>query len=180
MGDRTFSAGSKAPRSVRQLPLIVGGGEITQLEDTRLHGKAEIGGQRKEWDAEIVEQTPDQRMAWTSRSYLSWLGTRLNPPVAWELNVPKPVMDEVVEVLPAGLPVGLVSITLLLSSRPDRLTTCPPAEVRVSYERLVHTLLNRLALSENESRCKTPCLLWGQSDRPVPRFYVFSSSLQPA
>ena len=41
--------------------------EVKQLDDTRLHWKAEIGGQEKEWDAEIVEQTPDQRIAWTSR-----------------------------------------------------------------------------------------------------------------
>lgn len=41
--------------------------EVNQLDDTRLHWKAEIAGQEKEWDAEIVEQTPDQRIAWTSR-----------------------------------------------------------------------------------------------------------------
>jgi uncharacterized membrane protein len=41
--------------------------EVTQLDDRRLHWKAEIAGQEKEWDAEIIEQTPDQRIAWTSR-----------------------------------------------------------------------------------------------------------------
>ena len=41
--------------------------EVTQLDATRLHWKAEIAGQEKEWDAEITEQTPDQRIAWTSR-----------------------------------------------------------------------------------------------------------------
>jgi uncharacterized membrane protein len=41
--------------------------EVTQLDDTRLHWKAAIAGQDKEWDAEITEQTPDQRIAWTSR-----------------------------------------------------------------------------------------------------------------
>ena len=41
--------------------------EVTQLDDTHLHWKAEIEGQEKEWDAEITEQTPDQRIAWTSR-----------------------------------------------------------------------------------------------------------------
>ena len=41
--------------------------EVTQLDDTRLHWKAEIAGQDKEWDAEITEQAPDQRIAWTSR-----------------------------------------------------------------------------------------------------------------
>jgi uncharacterized membrane protein len=41
--------------------------EVNQLDDTRLHWKAAIAGQDKEWDAEITEQTPDQRIAWTSR-----------------------------------------------------------------------------------------------------------------
>ena len=41
--------------------------EVTQLDDTHLHWKAAIAGQEKEWDAEITEQTPDQRIAWTSR-----------------------------------------------------------------------------------------------------------------
>ena len=41
--------------------------EVTQLDATHLHWKAAIAGQDKEWDAEITEQTPDQRIAWTSR-----------------------------------------------------------------------------------------------------------------
>ena len=41
--------------------------EVTQLDATHLHWKAAIAGQDKEWDAEITEQTPDQRVAWTSR-----------------------------------------------------------------------------------------------------------------
>jgi uncharacterized membrane protein len=40
--------------------------QVTQLDDRRLHWVAEIAGKRKEWDAEITEQTPDQRVAWTS------------------------------------------------------------------------------------------------------------------
>ena len=40
---------------------------VKQLDDTHLHWKAEIAGQEREWDAEITEQTPDQRIAWTSR-----------------------------------------------------------------------------------------------------------------
>ena len=39
---------------------------VTQTDDTHLHWVAEIGGQRREWDAEITEQTPDERVAWTS------------------------------------------------------------------------------------------------------------------
>ena len=38
--------------------------EVRQLDDTRLHWKASFGGSQHEWDAEITEQTPDQRVAW--------------------------------------------------------------------------------------------------------------------
>jgi uncharacterized membrane protein len=41
--------------------------EVKQLDVKRLHWKTEIAGQDKEWDAEITEQTADQRLAWTSR-----------------------------------------------------------------------------------------------------------------
>ena len=39
---------------------------VRQDGDTRLHWVAQIAGRRQEWDAEITEQTPDQRIAWTS------------------------------------------------------------------------------------------------------------------
>jgi uncharacterized membrane protein len=38
--------------------------EVTQLDDRRLHWVAEFGGERHEWDAEIVEQHPEERVAW--------------------------------------------------------------------------------------------------------------------
>jgi uncharacterized membrane protein len=37
---------------------------VKQLDDTRLHWVAEIGGHRREWDAKIVDQTPDHHIAW--------------------------------------------------------------------------------------------------------------------
>jgi len=37
---------------------------VTQLDDTHLQWVAEIGGTRREWQAEITEQHPDQRIAW--------------------------------------------------------------------------------------------------------------------
>jgi uncharacterized membrane protein len=40
--------------------------EITQKTDTLTHWKISIGGVKREFDAEIVEQTPDQRIAWRS------------------------------------------------------------------------------------------------------------------
>ena len=42
--------------------------KVTQLDDTHLHWVAEIAGKTQEWDAEITEQTPDQRIAWNSTS----------------------------------------------------------------------------------------------------------------
>jgi len=42
--------------------------EVKQLDDKRLHWKANIGGKAKEWDAEIVEQVPDSLIAWRSVS----------------------------------------------------------------------------------------------------------------
>jgi len=41
---------------------------VTQSGDTDLHWVAEFGGATREWDAEITEQVPDERVAWTSRS----------------------------------------------------------------------------------------------------------------
>jgi uncharacterized protein (TIGR02271 family) len=40
--------------------------EVRQMDDKRLHWRAQIGGKQKEWDAEIVEQEPDRRVAWRS------------------------------------------------------------------------------------------------------------------
>ena len=38
--------------------------EVHQIDDTTLHWVAKIGGKREEWDAEIVQQIPDQSIAW--------------------------------------------------------------------------------------------------------------------
>ena len=40
--------------------------EVRQLTDTELQWIAEIAGQRREWKAQITEQQPDERIAWTS------------------------------------------------------------------------------------------------------------------
>ena len=39
---------------------------VTQVDDTHLRWVAEVGGARREWDAEITEQHPDHRVAWRS------------------------------------------------------------------------------------------------------------------
>jgi uncharacterized membrane protein len=38
--------------------------EVHQLDDKTLHWKARIGGRTEEWEAEIVQQIPDQTIAW--------------------------------------------------------------------------------------------------------------------
>jgi uncharacterized membrane protein len=42
--------------------------EVKQLDDTHVHWHAEIWGKDEEWDAEITEQEPDQRISWKSVS----------------------------------------------------------------------------------------------------------------
>ena len=50
-----------------QFPMFMEGvDEVRQLDDTRLHWKASFGGSQHEWDAEITEQRPDERIAWTN------------------------------------------------------------------------------------------------------------------
>jgi len=42
--------------------------EIRQLDETTTHWKTNIDGVKREFDARITEQHPDQRVAWTSLS----------------------------------------------------------------------------------------------------------------
>ena len=48
-------------------PQFMGGVErITQLDDTHTHWVTNIDGVKREFDAKITEQLPDERVAWTS------------------------------------------------------------------------------------------------------------------
>jgi hypothetical protein len=48
-------------------PHFMGGvKEVRQLDDRRLHWVAEIAGVRREWEASILEQSPDQKVAWAA------------------------------------------------------------------------------------------------------------------
>ena len=38
--------------------------EVSQIDNQRLHWRANIGGKVEEWDAIITEQHPDERIAW--------------------------------------------------------------------------------------------------------------------
>jgi uncharacterized membrane protein len=40
--------------------------EVRQLSDTMTHWKTEVAGVKREFDARITEQIPDERVAWTS------------------------------------------------------------------------------------------------------------------
>ena len=48
-----------------EFPRFMDGVEsVRQLDDTHLEWKARVAGVDKQWQAEITEQTPDQRIAW--------------------------------------------------------------------------------------------------------------------
>jgi uncharacterized membrane protein len=42
--------------------------EVQQLDDTHVRWRADVFGKDKEWDAEITEQVPDQKIGWKSIS----------------------------------------------------------------------------------------------------------------
>ncbi|MGY1883843.1 SRPBCC family protein [Blastococcus sp. SYSU DS0753] len=49
-------------------PYFMGGvKEVHQHSDKRLHWVAEIAGVRREWEAVIIEQVPDQKIAWAAQ-----------------------------------------------------------------------------------------------------------------
>jgi uncharacterized membrane protein len=50
-----------------EFPQFMEGVKEVKRNGKRLHWKAEIAGQDKEWDAEIIEETADQRIAWRSQ-----------------------------------------------------------------------------------------------------------------
>ena len=52
-----------------QFPRFMEGVErVEQKDTTHLHWVANVGGKRKEWDAEITEQQPDRKVAWRATS----------------------------------------------------------------------------------------------------------------
>jgi uncharacterized membrane protein len=57
-------------------PLFMEGIEhVQQLDDTRLHWVASVGGTKAEWDAKIVEQHADRQISWISEDGKKTRGT---------------------------------------------------------------------------------------------------------
>ena len=51
-----------------EFPQFMDGVEsVTQLDDTHLRWVASVAGKTREWQAEIVEQLPDERVAWRAQ-----------------------------------------------------------------------------------------------------------------
>jgi uncharacterized membrane protein len=51
-----------------EFPKFMDGVEsVTQIDDTHLRWAAEIGGERREWEAEVTEQRPDSKVAWRAQ-----------------------------------------------------------------------------------------------------------------
>lgn len=52
-----------------EFPRFMGGvQEVRQLDDRRMHWVAEIAGVKREWDAKVLEQVPDRKVAWAATS----------------------------------------------------------------------------------------------------------------
>jgi uncharacterized membrane protein len=87
-----------------QFPRFMGGvDKITQIDDTHLHWEVSIAGVDREFDAEITEQHPDERIAWRSTDGESHAGvvtfhrvedavTRINVQIDWK---PKDLLEKV-------------------------------------------------------------------------------------
>ena len=57
-------------------PLFMEGVEhVEQIDDTRLHWIAKVGGKTNEWDAKILEQHPDKQISWISEDGKKTRGT---------------------------------------------------------------------------------------------------------
>jgi uncharacterized membrane protein len=50
-----------------EFPEFMGGVQkVEQLDDKTIHWVAEIAGVKREWNATILEQVPDQKIAWAA------------------------------------------------------------------------------------------------------------------
>ena len=71
-----------------EFPTFMDGVErVVQLDDKHLRWTAKVAGQRKDWLAEITDQTPDTRIAWKSTSGAENAGAVLFRPLP---SLPRP------------------------------------------------------------------------------------------
>lgn len=84
--------------------------EVRKTGDRHLHWVAEVGGKKKEWDAEIYEQIPERRIAWRSTAGMRNVGvvdllrkdaqhTRVTLKVDYEPEVSSEHSDEALEMV---------------------------------------------------------------------------------
>lgn len=84
---------------------------IEQRDDTHLHWKVKVGGAEREFDAEVTEQHPDERVAWRSTGgetehagvvtfhKLTDASTRVTVQIDWE---PEGLLEKVGSLVGAG------------------------------------------------------------------------------
>ena len=66
---------------------------VRQLDDRRLHWVAKVAGVRREWDATIVEQVPDQKVAWRSTEGTTNAGTVYFEPVGTDRTLVRLLLE---------------------------------------------------------------------------------------
>jgi uncharacterized membrane protein len=89
--------------------------EVRQLDDRRLHWKAQIAGKMEEWDATIMEQTPDRRIAWRSTS-----GARNDGVVTfWPLGPARTRIELHLDYQPEGMVENVGSLLGMVERRID-------------------------------------------------------------
>ena len=90
--------------------------EVRQLDDKRLHWRAEILGKDVEWTAEITQQIPDKRITWRSTSGAFNAGSVSFEPLAAE----KTRLKLRIEYEPEGAAEKTGSAIGLVSARVER------------------------------------------------------------
>ena len=77
-----------------EFPQFMGGVQsVTQLADDRLDWVAEIAGVRRQWEARITEQVPDQKIAWAATEGATNAGAVLFDDVGGEQTSVTLVLD---------------------------------------------------------------------------------------
>jgi uncharacterized membrane protein len=104
--------------------------EVRQVDERHLHWVAEIDGKKKEWDAEIYEQIPEQRIAWRSTEGMRNSGvvellrkddrhTRVTLKVDYEPEVSSEHSDEALEMVTQRVEGDLERFKKLVQSHGD-------------------------------------------------------------